>query len=154
VNLDKLYLRLNKFAYQFTIMFEHQIKFRVLYSDTDKMGYMYYGQYAKYLEMGRVEALRSLGLSYKSMEDSGVMMPVLELNTKYIKPLFYDDEITLVTKVVKMPDTRIYFKYELLNPARKLATVAETTLVFVDCSTGKPCLIPANFKSKIETYFQ
>ena len=154
MNLDKLYLRLNKFAYQFTIMFEHQIKFRVLYSDTDKMGYMYYGQYAKYLEMGRVEALRSLGLSYKSMEDSGVMMPVLELNTKYIKPLFYDDEITLVTKVVKMPDTRIYFKYELLNPARKLATVAETTLVFVDCSTGKPCLIPANFKSKIETYFQ
>ena len=118
------------------------------------MGYMYYGQYAKYLEMGRVEALRSLGLSYKSMEDSGVMMPVLELNTKYIKPLFYDDEITLVTKVVKMPDTRIYFKYELLNPAGKLATVAETTLVFVDCSTGKPCLIPANFKSKIETYFQ
>jgi acyl-CoA thioester hydrolase len=135
-------------------MFEHQIKFRVLYSDTDKMGYMYYGQYAKYLEMGRVEALRSLGLSYKSMEESGVMMPVLELNTKYIKPLYYDDEITLVTKVVKMPDMRIYFKYELLNPAGKLATVAETTLVFVDCSTGKPCLIPANFKSKIETYFQ
>tara|TARA_B110000977_G_C11020257_1_gene470992 strand:- start:232 stop:639 length:408 start_codon:yes stop_codon:yes gene_type:complete len=135
-------------------MFEHQIKFRVLYSDTDKMGYMYYGQYAKYLEMGRVEALRSLGLSYKSMEESGVMMPVLELNTKYIKPLYYDDEITLVTKVVNMPDMRIYFKYELLNPAGKLATVAETTLVFVDCSTGKPCLIPANFKSKIETYFQ
>ena len=135
-------------------MFEHQIKFRVLYSDTDKMGYMYYGQYAKYLEMGRVEALRSLGLSYKSMEESGVMMPVLELNTKYIKPLYYDDEITLVTNVVNMPDMRIYFKYELLNPAGKLATVAETTLVFVDCSTGKPCLIPANFKSKIETYFQ
>ena len=149
-----LYLRLNKFAYQFTIMFEHQIKFRVLYSDTDKMGYMYYGQYAKYLEMGRVEALRSLGLSYKSMEDSGVMMPVLELNTKYIKPLFYDDEITLVTKVIKMPDTRIYFKYELLNPAGKLSTVAETTLVFVDCSSGKPCLIPDDFKNKIETYFQ
>ena len=145
---------MDKFASQFTTMFEHQIKFRVLYSDTDKMGYMYYGQYAKYLEMGRVEALRSLGLSYKSMEESGVMMPVLELNTKYIKPLYYDDEITLVTKVVNMPDMRIYFKYELLNPAGKLATVAETTLVFVDCSTGKPCLIPANFKSKIETYFQ
>ena len=135
-------------------MFEHHIKFRVLYSDTDKMGYMYYGQYAKYLEMGRVEALRSLGLSYKSMEGSGVMMPVLELNLKYIKPLFYDDEITLITKVVIMPDTRIYFKYELLNPSGKLATAAETTLVFVDCASGKPCLIPENFKTKIETYFK
>jgi len=152
--LGILCLRLNKFAYQFTIMFEHQIKFRVLYSDTDKMGYMYYGQYAKYLEMGRVEALRSLELSYKSMEDSGVMMPVLDLKLKYIKPLFYDDEITLVTKVCKMPGARIYFEYELLNPKGEVATVAETTLVFVDCTTGKHCLIPDNFKSKIKKYFE
>ena len=134
-------------------MFTHQIKFRVLYSDTDKMGYMYYGQYAKYLEMGRVEAMRSQGLSYKSMEDSGVMMPVLSLNLKYIKPLYYDNEITLITKVIKMPDTRIHFKYELLNPAGHLASIAETILVFVDCNSGKPCLIPSNFKSKIQTYF-
>lgn len=134
-------------------MFEHQIKFRVLYSDTDKMGYMYYGQYAKYLEMGRVEALRSLGLSYRSMEDSGVIMPVLDLKLKYIKPLYYDDEITLVTKVRTMPDTRIHFEYELRNPKGDVATVAETTLVFVDGEAGKPCLIPDNFKSKIETYF-
>ncbi len=134
-------------------MFSYQIKFRVLYSDTDKMGYMYYGQYAKYLEMGRVEALRSIGLSYKSMEDSGLIMPVLDLKLKYIKPLFYDDEITLVTKIYKMPNTRIYFEYELYNPIGEVATVAKTTLVFVDFSTGKPCLIPDNFKSKIKTYF-
>jgi len=93
-------------------MLKHQIKFRVLYSDTDKMGYMYYGQYAKYLEMGRVEALRSLGLSYKSMEDTGVMLPVLDLRLKYLKPLHYDDEVTLITKVCDMPGTRIYFEYE------------------------------------------
>lgn len=148
-----LCVRLNKFAYQFTIMYEHQIKFRVLYSDTDKMGYMYYGQYAKYLEMGRVEALRSLGLSYKSMEDSGVMLPVLDLQLKYIKPLYYDDEITLVTKVLKMPGTRIHFQYELRNPKGKVSTIAETTLVFVDCATGKPRMIPDDFKSKIEKYF-
>ena len=67
--------------------------------------------------------------------------------------MFYDDEVTLVTKIHKMPGTRIYFEYELLNPKGQVATVAETTLVFVDCSTGKPCLIPDNFKSKIETYF-
>ena len=95
-------------------MFEHQIKFRVLYSDTDKMGYMYYGQYAKYLEMGRVEALRSLGLSYKSMEDTGVMLPVLDLKLKYIKPLYYDDEVTLTTKISEIPGTRIYFEYDFL----------------------------------------
>ena len=134
-------------------MFQHQIKFRVLYSDTDKMGYMYYGQYAKYLEMGRVESLRSLGFSYKSIEDSGIMMPVSDLKLRYIKPLYYDDEITLITKVCKMPDTRIYFEYEMQNPKGEITTVAETTLVFVDCETGKPCLIPNNFKSKIETYF-
>lgn len=133
-------------------MFKHQIKFRVLYSDTDKMGYMYYGQYAKYLEMGRVEALRSLGLSYKSMEDTGVMLPVLDLKLKYLKPLFYDDEVTLTTKVSEMPGTRIYFEYELKNPEGELTTLAETTLVFI-YRNGKPCMIPENFKSKIKTYF-
>ena len=133
-------------------MFTHQIKFRVLYSDTDKMGYMYYGQYAKYLEMGRVEALRSLGLSYKSMEDTGVMLPVLDLKLKYLKPLFYDDEVTLTTKVCDMPEARIYFEYELKNPEGELTTLAETTLVFVD-RNGRPCMIPENFKSKIKTYF-
>jgi len=133
-------------------MFEHQIKFRVLYSDTDKMGYMYYGQYAKYLEMGRVEALRSLGLSYKSMEETGVFLPVSDLKLKYLKPLYYDDEVSLITKVCDMPGTRIYFEYELKNPEGELTTLAETTLVFVD-RNGRPCMIPENFKSKIKTYF-
>ena len=133
-------------------MFEHQIKFRVLYSDTDKMGYMYYGQYAKYLEMGRVEALRSLGLSYKSMEETGVFLPVSDLKLKYLKPLYYDDEVSLITKVCDMPGTRIYFEYELKNSDGELTTLAETTLVFVD-RNGRPCMIPENFKSKIKTYF-
>ena len=133
-------------------MFEHQIKFRVLYSDTDKMGYMYYGQYAKYLEMGRVEALRSLGLSYKSMEETGVFLPVSDLKLKYLKPLYYDDEVSLITKVCDMPGTRIYFEYELKNLEGELTTLAETTLVFVD-RNGRPCMIPENFKSKIKTYF-
>ena len=134
-------------------MFLHQLKFRVLYSDTDKMGYMYYGRYAKYLEMGRVEALRSLGLSYLEMEESGFIMPVLELKTKYVKPLFYDDEVTLRTKISSIPNTRIYFEYEILNPKGEVATVAETTLVFVDANTGKPCSIPEEFKRKISVFF-
>ena len=134
-------------------MFLHQLKFRVLYSDTDKMGYMYYGRYAKYLEMGRVEALRSLGLSYLEMEESGFIMPVLELKTKYVKPLFYDDEVTLRTKISSIPNTRIYFEYEILNPMGEVVTIAETTLVFVDANTGKPCPAPEEFRRKISTFF-
>jgi acyl-CoA thioester hydrolase len=114
---------------------------------------MYYGQYAKYLEMGRVEALRSLGFSYKSMEDSGVMMPVLDLNIKYIKPLYYDDKITLITRVIDEPVSRIYFEYELHNPLGKLSTKAQTTLVFVDVKSGKPCSIPDYFKLTFTKYF-
>ena len=117
------------------------------------MGYMYYGQYAKYLEMGRVEALRSLGLSYKVMEDTGVMLPVLDLKLKYIKPLYYDDEVTLTTKICDLPKTRIYFEYELKNQMGEITTLAETTLVFIDHLNAKPCIIPANFKSKIKPYF-
>ena len=135
-------------------MLEHQLKFRVLYSDTDKMGYMYYGRYAKYLEMGRVELLRSLGLSYVSMEDSGLIMPVLDLKIKYIKPLYYDEEIILKTKIIKRPGTRIFFEYELINPDGVLTTLAETTLVFVDRDSRKPCLIPSDFKRKIDAYFE
>lgn len=134
-------------------MFLHQLKFRVLYSDTDKMGYMYYGRYAKYLEMGRVEALRSLGLSYLEMEESGFIMPVLELKTKYVKPLFYDDEVTLRTKISSIPNTRIYFEYEILNPKGEVATIAETTLVFVDANTRKPCPAPEEFRRKISIFF-
>ena len=80
------------------------------------------------------------------------MLPVLDLKLKYLKPLFYDDEVTLTTKVCDMPGTRIYFEYELKNPKGELTTLAETTLVFID-RNGKPCMIPENFKSKIKTYF-
>jgi len=124
-----------------------------MYSDTDKMGYMYYGRYAKYLEMGRVEALRSLGFSYLEMEESGFIMPVLELKTKYIKPLFYDDEVILHTKISSIANTRIYFEYEILNPKGEVATVAETTLVFVNGNTRKPCPAPEEFRRKISIFF-
>ena len=103
--------------------------------------------------MGRVEALRSLGLSYLEMEENGFIMPVLELKTKYVKPLFYDDEVTLRTKISSRPNTRIYFEYEILNPKGEVATIAETTLVFVDGNTGKPCPAPEEFRRKISEYF-
>jgi acyl-CoA thioester hydrolase len=92
-------------------MYSHSTTIRVRYSETDQMAYVYYGNYAQYYEVGRVEMLRSLGMSYSSMEKSGVMLPVLELTSKFIKPALYDQEITIKTTVEELPGTRIHFSY-------------------------------------------
>ena len=113
-------------------MFSHSTKIRVRYSDTDQMGYMYYGNYAEFYEVGRVEMLRSLGLTYKSMEESGIIMPVTELKCKYIKPALYDEEITVKVFIDKMPSFRIHFRYELFNEKEELINLGETTLVFIN----------------------
>lgn len=118
---------------------------RVRYSDTDKMGYCYYGNYPSFLEVGRVEALRSLGMSYKSMEESGVMMPVLDLKIKYLAPAFYDDLLTIQTIVTKIEGTRIYFDYEIFNEEGKKLVIAHTVLVFVNANTMRPTSPPESF---------
>lgn len=123
-------------------MIEKEIKIRVRYGETDKMGYVYYGNYATYFEVARVETLRSLGISYKKIEDDGVMLPVLEFKIKYFKPAFYDDELTIKTRITSLPGVRIHFEYETYNGDKVLLNKAETTLVFVDIKTGKPCNIP------------
>ncbi len=119
-------------------------KFRVRYADTDQMGYMYHGNYPQYLEVGRTEWLRDLGFSYKKMEESGVMLPVIDLKIKYLKPLKYDNEVTIITSVVTEPMVRITFFYEFYNEGNELCTKASTTLVFVDMNTGKPRKIPSD----------
>lgn len=134
-------------------MLVHATKLRVRYGETDQMGYMYYGNYAEWYEVGRVEMLRSLGMSYQSMEDSGIMMPVLELKCKYIKPAFYDQEITVKVTIEKMPGIRIHFLYELFNDKDELINIGETTLVFVDIAKNKPCLPPDEFLKKMEPFF-
>lgn len=134
-------------------MFSFETKIRIRYADTDQMGYMYYGNYATMYEVARTEMLRSLGMSYKSMEQDGVMMPVLELKCKYIKPALYDDEITVKVIIEEKPSVRIIFKYELYNQNQVLINLGETTLVFVDITKNKPCMAPKNFLDKIEIYF-
>ena len=134
-------------------MFSHETKIRIRYADTDQMGYMYYGNYATMYEVARTEMLRSLGMSYKSMEQDGVMMPVLELKCKFIKPALYDDEITVKVIIEEKPGVRIIFKYELYNQNQVLINLGETTLVFVDIKKNKPCMAPKNFLTKIENYF-
>ena len=134
-------------------MFSHSTKIRVRYADTDQMGYMYYGNYAEFYEVGRVEMLRSLGMTYKSMEDSGIIMPVTELKCKYIKPALYDEEITVKVILETMPTIRIIFKYELYNEKEELINLGETTLVFLNKERNRPCMPSEDFLKRLKAYF-
>lgn len=133
-------------------MLQFNTSIRVRYGETDKMGYVYYGNYAQYFEVARVELLRSLGVSYKSLEDSGVMLPVLHFDIKYIKPAYYDDLLTIKTIVEEIPKIKIKFKYETYNQENVLLNVAETTLVFVDMKTNKPTKCPEKLLNTFEAY--
>ncbi|HTD42450.1 MAG TPA: thioesterase family protein [Mucilaginibacter sp.] len=135
-------------------MFEHITKLRVRYGETDQMGYMYYGNYAEFYEVGRVEMLRSLGMTYSGMEASGIMMPVLEMSSKYLKPALYDEEISVKVIMDKMPGVKIHFKYELYNPNEELINKGETLLVFVNMKTNRPCLPPQEFIDKLKPFFK
>lgn len=134
-------------------MITSEIKLRVRYSETDKMGYCYYGVYAQYFEVGRTDLLRQFGLTYRQIEENGIMLPVLSLNVKYIKPAYYDDELTIKTTIQKMPSARIEFNYEIYNQQNELLTIADTTLVFIDEKTRKPIKAPAYFLDKIKPFF-
>lgn len=135
-------------------MFEHSTKVRVRYGETDQMGYMYYGNYAEFYEVGRVEMLRSLGLTYRGMEESGIQMPVLELKCKYLKPALYDEEITIKVMMDKMPGVRIHFRYELFNEKQELINTGETLLVFMNMTTNRLCLPSQEFLDKLKPFFE
>ena len=135
-------------------MFEHTTKIRVRYGETDQMGYMYYGNYAEFYEVGRVEMLRSLGLTYSGMEASGIMMPVAELKCKYLRPALYDEEITVKVIMDKMPGVRIHFRYELFNEKQELINLGETLLVFIDMKTNRPCIPSTEFLDKLKPFFE
>jgi len=123
-------------------MIVSETKIRVRYSETDKMGFVYYGNYPAFYEVGRTEALRQLGTSYKDLEDNGVLMPVYDMNIKYIKPAKYDDLLTIKTFVSKMPETRMEFEYEIYNQNNVLLNKAKTTLIFLSEATQRPVKCP------------
>jgi acyl-CoA thioester hydrolase len=130
-------------------MKKHELKVRVRYSETDQMGVVYHGNYAQYFEMGRVEWLRNLGISYKWMEDNGVMLPVVSLNINYKKPARYDDLLTIKTVLKSQSTVKIEFDYEILNEKQELLTIANSILVFVDMKTGRPTAPPEYVKEKL-----
>lgn len=134
-------------------MYRHETQIRVRYADTDQMGYVYYGNYSAYYEIGRVESLRALGLSYRSMEEQGVKMPVLENWSKYIAPATYDEMLTIHTMIRTLPGVRVRFFYEIYNESDKLIHQGETTLVFVSMETGRPCHPPEEMIKVLAPFF-
>ena len=134
-------------------MYISETTIRVRYAETDRMGYVYYGHSTQYYEVGRVEALRQLGTSYKEMEDNGIMLPVYTCSIKYLKPAFYDDLLAIKTTIQELPTARISFDYEIYNQKNELLNTGSTTLVFINMSTNKPCPAPELFIEKIKKYF-
>ena len=134
-------------------MFNSETKLRVRYAETDQMGVVYYGNYATYFEVARVEALRAIGMSYREMEEEGAMLPVLEQYMKYIRPAKYDDLLTIKTYLKEMPAARIKFEYEVFNEEGTLLTLGSTKLVFVDSKTMRPRNAPERFISLVKSFF-
>lgn len=128
----------------------HEIELRVRYAETDQMGMVYYGNYAQYFEVGRVEWLRKFGVSYKSMEEEGILLPVVSLNVRYKKSARYDDVITVKTQLVKLPSRTIEFNYEITNESGEILTLGNTVLVFIDVNTNKPTRCPEYLLDKLQ----
>ncbi len=133
------------------INFTHKTSLRVRYGETDQMGYCYYGNYAQYFEVGRVEALRSLGMSYKNLEEQGVMLPVSEFSVKYKRPAKYDDELSITTTITELRGARLLFDYIIENENDQLIATAQTTLVFVAKETMRPISPPSAFVDLLAT---
>lgn len=127
---------------------------RVRYYDTDQMGIVYYGNYARFYEIGRVEALRYLGLSYKKIEESGISMPVYDLHSRFIRPARYDDLLTIRVTIPQLPKTRLLFEYEIFDQHHQLLNAGQTTLVFVRTDTGRPCAAPPELVDVTKPFFQ
>ena len=135
-------------------MYTHNIKIRVRYAETDQMGYVYYGNYASYYEIARVEALRNLGISYADIEKMGVIMPVLSLRIQYHAPALYDEVLAIQTIIPQKPQARICFVYKVYNSRKALINSAETHLAFLKKSTRKPMKPPQDIVDKLEPFFE
>ena len=133
----------------YCMMYSFETNIRVRYAETDQMSFVYYGVYAEYYEVGRVELLRSLNISYKELEQLGFALPVVKYSISYKHPAFYDDLLTVRTTIKEMPSAKIIFYYETINSEGQLLNTGEVVLVFMDKETRKPCLAPAILLEKL-----
>lgn len=127
---------------------------RVRYAETDPMKYVYYGNYATYFEVARVELFRELGMPYDEIEERGIWLPVSEFSIKYLKPALYDENLEIHTFIRKIPGVKIEFEYEIYNPAKQKITEAKTTLFFLDSKTNKVIKCPEFLMNLIEKNWQ
>ena len=134
-------------------MISHTTHLRVRYAETDRMGYVYYGNYATYFEVARVETLRACGVTYKSLEDAGILLPVVDFHIRYFAPAHYDDEIRITSAITQLPTAKIRFQYQT-HRDDVLLNEAETDLVFVDAATGKPMRCPQDIMHKLSLHFE
>ncbi len=135
-------------------MYSTTTEIRVRYGETDAMGYLYYGNYALYYEVGRTDMIRALGLTYKQFEDAGVIMPVTEHYSKFLRPALYDDLLTVNTLLKEWPENgRIAFHTEVYNRQKKLINTGRTVLAFVDRARGKTIPTPELLAEKLRPFF-
>jgi acyl-CoA thioester hydrolase len=135
-------------------MYETLTQLRVRYAETDQMNVVYYGNYAQYFEVGRVESIRSLGITYKDMEATGVIMPVVEMHVRYLRSAKYDDLLTIKTTLRELPtDHRIEFFQEVYNEEEKLLTSGRVVLYFLDAATQQKTSLPQNLREKLQPFF-
>ncbi len=136
-------------------MYAHETQIRVRYGETDQMGYLYYGHYAQYYEVGRVETIRSLGLSYKELEDvHGIWLPVMSLDMRFVRPAYYDDLLTVRTEIRRLPDEYIIFHVEIKNEQRKLVNAGRVRLCFFDAKSKKVVSAPEFLLERLRPYFK
>lgn len=130
----------------------NETKIRVRYGETDQMGVVYHANYAVYFEVGRTEWLRQFGITYKSMEAEGIMLPVISININYKNSARYDDEVKVKTKLKKMPTASIEFDYELYNEDDSLLATGNTILAFIDKNKNRPTRCPKYLLDKLQNY--
>ncbi len=128
----------------------HEIKVRVRYGETDQMGVVYHGNYPQFLELGRIEWLRSLGISYRSMEENGVMLPVISIQLNFVKSAKYDDLLSIKTTLSKAPSVKIEFDYEIRDENNQIITTGNTILAFINMKTGRPMKCPDYIFDKLK----
>ena len=128
-------------------------RLRVRYAETDPMKYVYYGNYATYFEVARVELFRGIGMSYDEIEKRGIWLPVSEYNIKYLKPALYDQELRIEVKVKERPGVRIIFDYEIYNEEGEKLTEASTTLFFLDAKKNKVVKCPDWLMELMDKHF-
>jgi acyl-CoA thioester hydrolase len=136
-------------------MFITETLIRVRYAETDQMNVVYYGNYAQYFEVARAESIRNLGFTYKEMEEAGVIMPVVEMQTKFLRPAHYDDLLTIKTILKELPvDHRILFEHEVFNQEKKLLTLGKVTLYFVKMGSFERTIMPEGLRHLLQSFFQ